>query len=257
VIENSIKTKLAHGETVFGLFVRYSHAGLAEFVSHLGWDFLLFDAEHSSMAPSDIENMSRAIGQQSVTSMARVPSALRHELLKFMDAGLGGVQAPWIESAEQAESVVQAVKYQPQGNRGLAGTRAADYGQTMPLSKYIEHANEQSMIVAQIESKAGVEAAEEICQVEGVDVIFIGPTDLSNSLGVTGQMDHPELLKAIDYITQCTLKNGKALGAYVSNAASAQQWIDRGATYITTTTEAMLAPGCKSYLSTLRQGASS
>jgi len=250
---NHTKAKLAEGGTAYGLFLRYAAPGLAEFLSYLGWDFLVFDAEHSSMSPADCEAMARAIEPQGVTAMARVPSSVRHELLKFMDTGLGGVQVPWVETPEQAEAAVRAIKYQPMGERGLAGTRAADYGQGEPLAEYIQTANRESLVALQIESGKGVQAASEICSTDGVDVIFIGPTDLSNSLGVTGQMDHPDLLAAIDTIAQAASDNGKVLGAYVNSADAARTWKKRGARYLTLTTEALLAPASKNYLNTLRE----
>ena len=151
---NATKAKLKAGETVFGCFIRYPDAGLIEFTGYQSWDFLIFDGEHGPLEPRDCEHMVRAAEVSGVTSIVRVPSHEAHVLLRFMDTGAQGAQVPNVNSAADAEAVVRAVKYQPRGQRGLAGVRAAAYGQRSSLAEYIERANAETMVVVHIETAA-------------------------------------------------------------------------------------------------------
>ena len=190
---NSAKEKLGNGETVYGCFVRYPNAALVEVLGYCGWDFIVFDGEHGTIEPGDCEQMVRAAELQSITPIIRVPVNQPHVILRFLDTGAQGLHVPMVRSAADAESVVQSVKYQPRGSRGLAAVRAADYGQEAPFAKYVAAANAETMVIVHIETGDAVERLPEITRVEGLDVIFIGPTDLSNSLGFPGDIQHPKV----------------------------------------------------------------
>ncbi|MDX2226553.1 MAG: aldehyde dehydrogenase family protein [Verrucomicrobiae bacterium] len=195
---NLTKQKLSQGRVVTGVFLRYPNPGLAELLSYQGWDFCIFDCEHSTMGPADVENLCRAVEPQGVTALARVPDSGEATLLKYLDTGLAGVQVPWVESADQARQVVQAVIYQPEGKRGLAGVQAADYGQRDSLPDYIKSANLETLVSVQIESPEAVRSIDSICAEPGVDVVFLGPTDLSNAMGLTNQLEHPDVVADVD-----------------------------------------------------------
>ena len=171
-----------------------------------------------------------------------------------MDTGAQGLHIPMVNSAADAERAVQSVKYHPRGTRGLASVRAADYAQAAPFQDYIQQANRETLVIVHIETAEAVENLREIVAVEGVDVVFIGPTDLSHSLGVAGQMDHPSLQHAMNRITETVGESEAALGILVGNAQAAQQWRERGARYIAVTFESLLTPAVKTYLSTVRAG---
>ena len=245
---NTTKARLKNGQTVFGCFVRYPDPGLVQFLSYQGWDFFVFDAEHGTIEPRDCEHMVRAAETNDVTALVRVPVNQQHVILRYLDIGAQGVQVPWIHTATDATNAVRSVKYQPHGVRGLAGARAADYGQRASYADYIQQANAETMVVAQMESLEAVANIREIVRVPGIDVIFIGPTDLSNSYGAPNDLKNERIQQALQQITEAVVSSDKALGILVTNAEAACQWQQRGARYILTTTEAVVAPACREFL---------
>jgi 4-hydroxy-2-oxoheptanedioate aldolase len=249
---NKTKAKLKAGETVFGCFYRYPEPGIVEVLGYQGWDFILFDAEHGTLEPRDCENLARAAELHHVTTLVRVTTNQPPVILRFMDTGVQGAQIPMINSKAEAEAAVRAVKYHPRGARGLAGVRADDYGQRQSFKDYVEQANAETMIIAQVETGTGVEQIEEITEVPGIDVIFIGQTDLSHSLGVPGETQHPIVQTALDRIVNTVNQSDKVLGVLVPNAQAAQSWQDRGARYIIVGLESLLSAACRNYLQTFR-----
>lgn len=253
MLTNTTKAKLRAGETVFGCFVRYADAGLIEMMSYQPWDFFVFDGEHGTIEPRACEHLARAAELHGITPLARVTTNRADVILRFLDTGVQGAHVPWVNSAAEAEQAVRAIKYQPQGQRGLAGVRAADYGQGQPLATYIEQANAETLIILQVETAEAVERLPEILAVPSVDVIFIGPTDLSNSLGRPGELQHPAVQSALQRIVDAVVPSQRALGIMVNSSAAAREWQARGARYITTTFESLLAPAVREYLRRARE----
>jgi len=245
---NTTKAKLKAGDTVFGCFVRYPDASLIEVQGYLGWDFLIFDAEHGTLEPRDAEHMVRAAELRDVTSLVRVTTNAAPTILRLLDTGIQGAHIPWINTAAEAERAVQAIKYYPRGTRGRAGVRAADFAQSIPLSEYIQQANAETMVVLQIESPEALADLPSIVEVPDVDVIFVGPTDLSHSLGLAGQIQHPTVQATIQKIIDVVTKSNVAFGILAGNAAAAREWRARGARYIVTTIESVMAPAVREYL---------
>jgi len=250
---NTAKAKLKAGEVIFGCFVRYPDASLVEVMAYQPWDFLVFDGEHGVLEPRDCENLVRAAELRGMTPIVRVPTNLPPQILRLMDTGPLGLHVPWVNSPEEAEAAVRSVKYHPRGQRGLAGVRAADYGQAGSLADYTRQANAETLVVVHIETAEAVACAAEIAAVDGIDVVFIGPTDLSQSLGVPGQPQHPDVLAAIDKIIAAVAPSPAALGIMVPNLAAARQWRARGARYITIGLENILMPAARDYLKAVRE----
>lgn len=250
---NSTKAKLLAGETVFGCFVRYADAGLIEMMGYQSWDFLVFDAEHGTLEPRECEHLVRAAELRGVTPLVRATTNQPAIILRFLDTGAQGVHVPWISSPTEAETAVRSIKYFPRGQRGLAGVRAANYGQGEPFADYIQRANAETLVVLQVETAEAIERLPEILAVPGIDVIFIGPTDLSNSLGMPGQLQHPTVQKAVQRIVDAVAGSSATLGIMVSNLADARQWRERGARYITVTLESLLVPAMRNYLHEARE----
>jgi 4-hydroxy-2-oxoheptanedioate aldolase len=249
---NTTKAKLKAGETVFGSFVRYPDASLVEVQGYLGWDFLIFDAEHGTLEPRDAEHLVRAAELRNVTPLVRVTTNAAPTILRLLDTGIQGAHVPWINTADEAERAVRAIKYHPRGNRGLAGVRAADFAQGIPLGEYIQQANAETLVVLQIESPEALEELPSIAAVNDVDVIFVGPTDLSHSLGLAGQIQHPTVQATIQKIIDVVMKSNVAFGILAGSAAAAREWRARGARYIVTTIESVMAPAVKEYLKQAR-----
>jgi 4-hydroxy-2-oxoheptanedioate aldolase len=250
---NSTKAKLQAGETVFGCFVRYADASLIEMMGYQDWDFLVFDAEHGTLEPRECEHLVRAAELRGVTPLVRATTNSQPVMLRFLDTGAQGVHIPWVNTASEAQSAVRSVKYFPRGQRGLASVRAADYGLGKPLANYVQQANSETLVVLQIETAEAVEQLPEILAVPDIDVIFIGPTDLSNSLGMPGQLQHPTVQKTMQRIIDAVTASPVALGIMVNNMAAARQWQARGARYIATTIESLLVPAMRDYLQKVRE----
>jgi 4-hydroxy-2-oxoheptanedioate aldolase len=249
---NLTKRALLEGKPAFGCFVRYPDPTLVDLVSHHGWDFLVFDGEHGTLEPRECENLVRSAELHDVTPIVRVPVNQPHVILRLMDTGAQGCHVPWIQDAADAERAVQSVKYGPRGTRGLAGVRAADYGARSALGEYVRIANEETLVVAHVESAHAVERVDEIAAIDGIDVVFLGPTDLSHSLGVPGETSHPIVLEHLERSAVATLAAGKVLGVTVPTAQAAVAWLERGARYVTTGIEPLLGPATRTWLERVR-----
>lgn len=252
MLENRTRAKLAAGEAVFGCFVRYREPSFAEIVAMQGWDFVIFDGEHGTLEPRDVEDLSRAVELRGATPFARVTTNQAHIILRFLDTGIHGVHVPWVNTPDGVERAVQAVKYGPRGQRGLAGSRASDWNQYESLADYTARANRETMVIIHIETMEAVDAIEQYAAVDGVDVLFIGPTDLSHSLGHPGDAGHPEVRAAMDRIAEVVVPSDKVLGIYAGTAANAAEWLDKGARYFATSPEGFMKQGMKAYLDHVR-----
>jgi 4-hydroxy-2-oxoheptanedioate aldolase len=252
VLKNATKAKLLAGETVIGCFVRYAEPSLAEFVALQGWDFLVFDGEHGTLEPREVEDLCRATEVRGVTPIARVPTNQQHLLLRYLDTGIQGVHVPWVNSAADADTAVRGVKYGPRGIRGLAGTRASDWGMSVPLGEYTAQANRETLVVIHIETLEAVNSIEDYVAIDGIDVLFLGPTDLSQSIGVPGQIQHPDVVAAMERVAEVVVGSEKSLGLFAGTMEMARAWRERGARYITTGTDGFLRQGMNAYLQGVR-----
>jgi 4-hydroxy-2-oxoheptanedioate aldolase len=229
--ENQLKRKLKQGEVVLGLFVNCSYPAFVEICGHAGFDFVVIDLEHGSLHPLVTEDLCRAADCVGIAPIVRVGKNDPLQIQRALDIGSAGVQIPQIETKADAETSVRSAKYNPLGLRGLAfGTRAGVY--TAAGAQIADQLNEESLVVVQVEGIGGVENLEEIITVPHIDVIFLGPYDLSQSLGIPGQVRDRSV---VDLMHQCvnTIRNaGKIAGTFADNPEIAKQWIDAGVQYI-------------------------
>jgi len=246
--ENITKAKLREGRAVYGCFMRQAEPTLAEFVAMQGMDFIVFDGEHGSLEARDIEGLSRACELHDVTPIARVTTNQPPVILRFLDAGAHGVQVPWVNSADEVERAVQAAKYGPRGMRGLAGSRQGGWGLAEPLGAFTQQANRETMVVIHVETAQAAAAVEEYVAIDGVDVLFIGPTDLSHSLGHPGDPAHPDVVDVMDHITEVVGASDKTLGVFVGTRKAAEEWHAKGARYIAAGLEGLIKQGIQAYL---------
>jgi len=252
MLENRTKAKLAAGEPVFGCFVRTAEPSLVEYVALLGWDFLVFDGEHGTLQPNQVEDLCRAVEPRGVTPIVRVTTNDPPTILRYLDTGAQGAHIPWVNSAAEAERAVRFVKYSPRGQRGLAGSRASEWGLREPLSAYVERANRETLVVIHIETQEAVDAIDDYLAIDGVDVLFLGPTDLSQSLGHPGDTRHPDVRAALERVAAAVVGSDKVLGIYAGTADLTREWLDRGARYFTTSLEPFLRDGMKAHLKHVR-----
>jgi 2-keto-3-deoxy-L-rhamnonate aldolase RhmA len=246
---NLLREKLKDGETTWGPFFSFCDTALAEFSALLGWDFLIFDAEHGSISPKDMEDLSRACELRNVTSIIRTPGRERHNVNRYLDAGAHGIMFPMINSAADASEAIRVAKYPPEGVRGLAVPRASDFLLTMSAADYIANANDQILIIIQVETMRSVDSLEEILSLDGIDVVFLGSTDLSTDMGLCEQLDHPIVKGAIESVAAAVIDRGKILGTIATTPKRAIYVRDQlGARFIATDLTTHIADGCTSFL---------
>lgn len=222
------KRTLEAGEYPVGNWLSIGHPAVAEVSSALEFDFVLVDTEHTTMSLETVEHISRAIDAKEAPTEAiiRVPRNDPSRIKRVLDIGVAGVMVPMIESADEAEQLVDAVRYPPEGIRGIASGRAAEYG--MDFVEYVADANGSIVTIAQIESRAGLESVDEIAAVDGIDALFVGPADLSGALGVFGQWDAPELQDAIDRVVRAGDRHGTPVGTFTASQDLIEDRVEAG-----------------------------
>lgn len=194
----------------------------AEIAAQAGFDFVVVDVEHSPVDLEATHRMFQAIrsGNPESVPMVRAHGVDYSHLKRYLDLGAGGIIAPFVNSAADAELLVRTCKYPPMGDRGVGFCRANAYGSKLP--EYVASANDEIVLTVQIEHIKGVEAIDEILAVEGIDAAFIGPYDLSASMGITAQFDHPDYLAAKDKVLKACQKHKIACGLHVVDPDPAQ-----------------------------------
>ena len=248
VFFNETKRKLCDGEVVVGCLLPYPEPTIAEMLAVAGFDFVLLDGEHGRFEASDVTHASRAIELRGATPLARVTANRPEIILRYLDAGAHGVQVPTLNGGTEVESAICSAKYGPRGDRGLAGGRMSDFGMTVPIDEYTAIANEQTMVIGHVETAEAVRNVEEFIEVDGLDVVFLGPVDLSHSLGHPGDLTHPTVASAMERVASVVVPSDKALGVYAPTTESARAWIDRGARYILSGIDTFILDGATGYL---------
>lgn len=210
---NAMKAKLHAGEPAFGVSIMIPSPQLVEMIGGLGFDWVLLDCEHGTMTIESLELMVMAAEAAGLTPIARPRSKSPDEILQVLDRGAMGVQVPHVNTRQDAEAALAAVKYHPLGERTHAsGTRAARYDLTMKPSDYTAWANAESLVCVQLETAEAIENADEILAVDGIDVFFIGPTDLAQSMGFPGDLSAPPVAEAIEKTMQKIVDAGRIPG---------------------------------------------
>ncbi len=207
-------------------------AEVVEMMGIAAMDFAIIDLEHGLIDYHQALSMVRAAQLCGITPIVRVVDGrTRGPILRALDLGAGGVQVPMIESAADAALAVRWARYWPQGQRGLAGVRASGYG-LEATGDYIKRANASVMVVAQVETDAGVRRIDEIVATDGIDVVFVGPVDLSQSLGVAGQLDSPQLLEAMERVFAACRVAGMPCGTLTRDVTHGRQQVEAGLQYL-------------------------
>ena len=225
----SLKERLRNGEQVLGTMVTtFASPDIAKILQVCGFDFLIVDCEHGSFTTREVANIIAVARSIGMPALVRIPEMRREHALKFMEMGASGLLLPNTESAEQAKMLVDCTKYAPLGHRGVSLSRPHTDFKKVSGATYMPEANDDTMLMCQIESRKGVENVEEIIAVEGIDVAFIGPNDMSQDYGILGQFEHPEIVAAFEKIVAAAQANGKWAGAHFGGAAPLKPWLKKG-----------------------------
>jgi 4-hydroxy-2-oxoheptanedioate aldolase len=231
MIRNSVKRKLSENKTVLGSFVTQLAPDLTEIYALSGFDFVVIDGEHSPLGPESAQGIIRAAEYRGISPLVRVPNALESTVKHFLDIGAHGIQIPQCNSGDMAKEIIRYAKYAPVGQRGVAFPRSADFGIT-DTNAYWEYENNETLVICQCESVEGLENLEDICKVPEVDIIFLGPFDMSASMGITGQIGDPRITTAAKKVLDLTAKYGKNAGVFAMNGEAARTRRKEGFRYI-------------------------
>jgi 2-keto-3-deoxy-L-rhamnonate aldolase RhmA len=247
-MQNSAKDKIRRGEVALGVSLMFPSPQLVEMLAYAGFDWVLIDCEHGSIGPADIEMMSMAADATGITAIARPRSNAAADIQAVLDRGVMGVQIPHINTRADAERAVAAVKFGPGAARGLAaGTRPDRWGLGTRMPDFIARANAQSLVCVQIEDQEAVANIDDILKVDGIDVFFIGPSDLSQSMGYPGDPHAPPVAQAIARTLAAIRAAGKAPGMPATNETLATV-IASGCRYVYNHLPRIVGAGASAFL---------
>jgi 4-hydroxy-2-oxoheptanedioate aldolase len=229
---NTIKSGLKEGKNYVGTFVKMTDASSVEIIAMGGFDFMIIDCEHTHFSKETMVSLLRASDISGMLPIVRVRENDRAQILHALDSGGLGIMVPETSTRDDVVKVVESSYYAPKGKRGFTpSNRAAGYG-FMSGADYAAKTNENIMTVIYAETAEALNNLDEMLSVSGVDVMWIGPMDLSQALGVTGQPKHPKVLEAIELIITKCKKAGIAVGTIAPNAQEARKLMERGVQFI-------------------------
>jgi 2-keto-3-deoxy-L-rhamnonate aldolase RhmA len=226
--QNPVKERLSAGGTCFGTMVfELLSPGLPRILELAGAEFVIYDMEHSGQGIDAIRQQLAFCRATTLVPIVRPAAALPHLTGPLLDAGAMGLKIPNVETREEAERIVRVTRYPPEGERGAAFGIAHDDYVADPLAA-MASANRNLLMLAQIESQRGLDNVEDIMAVPGIDVAWLGHFDLTNSMGIPGQFDHPRFLNALNRIVEAAERHGKAAGFLAANETIGRAWMRHG-----------------------------
>lgn len=230
-ILEDFRTKLNRDECVYGIFMKTGDPMFVEAASLGGFDYVILDTEHGPVSIENQQNNIRAAEARGAVPIIRLKDSGENTVGKALDIGAYGIQVPQINSAKDAEKVVKFAKFYPYGMRGVCRfVRAADYS-AMDRYEYFED-SKNLLIILQLEGVQAIENLDEILEVDGVDILFIGPYDLSQSLGIPGQVNNPKVVQEMKKIVAKAKKKNKVIGTFVDTPQDLVMWRDLGVKYL-------------------------
>ena len=246
----TFRERLTQHQLLLGTIISLPSAEIGEILAQAGFDWLFLDLEHSSMTAREAQIILQAVAGR-VASFIRVPLNDEIWIKKCLDSGADGVIIPQVNTREEAQRAVRFCKYPPEGTRSVGISRAHGYGTRFQL--YLEQANQSTSVILQIESVIAMDNIDAIISVEGVDALFIGPYDLSASMNLSGQIDHPQVQAALTHIRQACQARNMPVGIFSVNAAGARAYQDQGYTLVVVSSDGlMLTQAAGSLLQSLR-----
>jgi 4-hydroxy-2-oxoheptanedioate aldolase len=252
VMSSKMMDKIRAGKVSFGIWVEWFEPDLIEVCGYVGFDYAVIDGEHTPLDHRLASEMIRACNVVGMVPIVRIPEINRSTILRYLELGAVGIYVPHVNTAEEARTVVDAVKYAPVGHRGAGSMRAVQFGLTRPLAEMYRAANEETLTILLIEEVAGVRNLDEIMSVDGVDVLAIGSGDLSHSMGLPGEKTHPDVRKAVVDAEAKISGAGRVFESTVSTKADAQDAIDRGSLMVSLSIRPMVAQASRQFIADLK-----
>ena len=228
---NKAKARLLAGEKLSAAWSQTGSGVTAEILAQAGYDMIVVDCEHAPIDPPQLLPIVQAINGYDTMVIARAPWNDLVAIKRMLDCGIKGIHIPYVNNVEETERAVRACKYPPLGNRGIAGSpRAAGFGANR--GQYLQRANDEILVLVALETPEAVANIDAMLDIDGLDGLFIGPMDLSTTMGYFGNPSHPEVQKTIREVEQKVLAKGKLLATIAANPAAAKALYDRGYSYV-------------------------
>jgi 2-keto-3-deoxy-L-rhamnonate aldolase RhmA len=227
---SSFRKRLLSGELCLGAWISTGSTEVVNVLRWLPFDWFVFDMEHSPIGIESVNAMIGMLSESRVAPIVRVGASDQALVKNVLDAGSQGVVVPLVNSREEAERAVRFSKYPPQGVRGTAFGRAARYG--MDGAGYLRSANDENLVIVQVETIAALSHLDDIVSVEGVDAAFVGPSDLTMSLGLVDDRSNPRVVAAMEAVVQACRKHGKVAGVMAASEEEARKALERGFTFV-------------------------
>lgn len=250
-----LKHRVQVGEVLFGAFVNLGSSLTAEIVGSAGYDWALIDLEHGAGDEREALFQMQALEHTPAAPLIRIESLNRPRFHRVLDFGASGIMVPRVDSLEQAQEVIACMRFPPRGIRGVAQmNRACGFGKS--FQDYLDNGESQLLCIVQIESPQAVDSAEAIAALDGVDVLFVGPVDLSHSMGIPGQIEHPKFVDALRAVALATKKASKAAGILLRSPEDTAHYLALGYTFLGCGSDgSMLRSTAHSQLTNLREQA--
>ncbi len=227
-----LRARIRDGETVFGPFMKLASPQIVEIAGRAGFDFVIIDMEHGPLGADDVENLVRAAEGAGIAAVVRVYDNSPALIARALDVGAQGVLVPHVSSAREAQLLAKAARFAPEGERGVCRfVRAAEFS-AKDRWTYFREANERTLVVAMIEGMEGIASLDEILGVPGLDVVFVGPYDLSQAMGLTGQVSDPRVASEMQRVVDRARSRGVAVGTFVDDVEGARRWEALGVQFV-------------------------
>jgi 4-hydroxy-2-oxoheptanedioate aldolase len=235
----SLSSRVRAGESLLGCFLTWPTAGLVELAALVGLDFLVLDMEHGFFSIESVEAMVVAGDAAGIPAIVRVPSCTAPEIGRCLDAGAAGLVFPRADGLSAIRAAIASARYPPQGRRGLGGVRANRFG-TIPLDHHVAEANALNLLAAQIETPEALAELSGISREEALDVLFVGPNDLTQALGKPGRFDDPSYREALTRIAAAAREAGKAAGIMLARREQVSPLQEAGFRFFTVSDRTLL-----------------
>jgi 2-keto-3-deoxy-L-rhamnonate aldolase RhmA len=247
-LKNNLKLKLQSGELCLGTWITIGNPDIVDILKNLEFDWFLFDTEHSYLSIETVKTMMQVLGDDSkITPILRVGICDQLLIKRALDIGGHGILVPLVNTREDAERVVKYAMYPPKGIRGAGSARASAFG--MKMAEYLRSANDEVLVAAQLETMEAISNMNEIISTKGLDIAFVGPSDLTMSFGLIDDRWNPKVVEAMTKVVKACQDHGKTPGTMAVSIEEARKWIGLGFKFVSLASDAkLLVSGAKTFL---------
>jgi 2-keto-3-deoxy-L-rhamnonate aldolase RhmA len=250
MIQTNLRSRAEAGETLLGSFMTWPIGGVAELLALAGFDFVVLDTEHGVFSPESLASTIAAADAAGLPAIVRVPSCPSPEAGRCLDYGAAGTLFPRADGIQSVRAALETVKFAPDGKRGLAGVRANKYG-VRPLAEFVSQANQETLVAIQIETSGALKDLVAISQEKNVDILYVGPNDLTQALGIPGQYNDPKYQGMLAEISAAAKNAGKIPGIMLGKTEQIRALREMGYRFFTTSDRTMMLESARAWRAAL------